>query len=166
MRRCVTFLIIIISMITYPFAYPARPTQDEAFQDNTSVRSQQSIPTSGMAPRMSNVVDMLLINANTLQLTDKQRESLSRIPEKYVYPLRRIEADYDIARMKINSLMQDPEFDTTQAKEETKILQETALEMSYMSIEAIAEIRNIVGLENFKKILSLTKKIKINNKTI
>jgi len=155
MSRLFTFFIIITSMITSSFIYPARTEQNESLQDITRMKNKQSIPTSGMAPRMSNVVDMLLIDANTLQLTDTQKKSLSMIPEKYVYPLRKIEADYDIARMKINNLMQDPEFDPTKAKKETKILQETALEMSYMSIEAIAEIRNIVGLDNFKTILSM-----------
>ncbi len=155
MSKVFAFCIIITSMILCSFAYPASPELNASFQDNSSLRNKQSIPTSGMAPRMSNVVDMLLMNANTLQLTDTQKKSLSKIPDKYVYTLRRKEADYDIARMKINNLMQDPEFDTTQAKEETKILQETALEMSYISIDAIAEIRNIVGLENFKTILSM-----------
>lgn len=155
MNRSVACFLIIISMISSSFAYPAIPQQDESFQSSTNSKDEKAVSTSGMAPRMSNVVDMLLINANTLQLTDKQRESLSMIPEKYVYPLRKIEADYDIARMKINNLMQDPEFDTKQTKAETKILQETALKMSYISIDAIAEIRSIVGPENFKTILSM-----------
>ncbi len=155
MSRFATFLIIITSVISYSFAYSAMPQQDESFQNNSSSKVKESIPTTGMAPRMSSVVDKLLINANSLQLTEKQKKSLSMIPDKYVYPLRRIEADYDIARMKINNLMQDPNFDITQVKEETKLLQETALKMAYMSIDAIAEIRSIVGLENFKKILSM-----------
>lgn len=155
MSRFATFLIIITSVISYSFAYPAMPQQDESFQNNSSSKVKESIPTTGMAPRMSSVVDKLLINANSLQLTEKQKKSLSMIPDKYVYPLRRIEADYDIARMKINNLMQDPNFDITQVKEETKLLQETALKMAYMSIDAIAEIRSIVGLENFKIILSM-----------
>lgn len=155
MSRFATFLIIITSVISYSFAYSAMPQQDESFQNNSSSKVKESIPTTGMAPRMSSVVDKLLINANSLQLTEKQKKSLSMIPDKYVYPLRRIEADYDIARMKINNLMQDPNFDITQVKEETKLLQETALKMAYMSIDAIAEIRSIVGLENFKIILSM-----------
>ena len=155
MSRFATFLIIITSVISYSFAYSAMPQQDESFQNNSSSKVKESIPTTGMAPRMSSVVDKLLINANSLQLPEKQKKSLSMIPDKYVYPLRRIEADYDIARMKINNLMQDPNFDITQVKEETKLLQETALKMAYMSIDAIAEIRSIVGLENFKIILSM-----------
>ena len=150
-----TFLIIITSMISYSLAYSAIPQQNDSFQRNSSSKVKESIPTSGMAPRMGSVVDKLLINAKTLQLTEEQKKSLSLIPDKYIYPLRKIEADYDIVRMKVANLMQDPDFDATQVKEETKLLQETALKMAYMSIDAIAEIRSIIGLENFKKILSM-----------
>ncbi len=57
--------------------------------------------------------------------------------------------------MKIRSLMQNPNFDVDQVKKETKILEEIAIEMAYMSIDAMAAIRSIVGIENFKTILSM-----------
>lgn len=107
-------------------ASPAISQQDGLDFVSSQPQDRTSIPTSGMAPRMSDVVDKLLINASHLQLTEKQKASLSGIPEKYVYPLRRKEAEYDIARMKINNLMKDPDFDLS-----------------------------IVGLENFKTILSM-----------
>lgn len=136
-------------------ASPAISQQDGLNFISSQPQDRTSIPTSGMAPRMSDVVDKLLTNASHLKLTEKQKTSLSNIPEKYVYPLRKIEAEYDIARMKINKLMKDPDFDLSVAKRETKLLQDVALEMSYLSLDAIAEIRNIVGLENFKTILSM-----------
>ncbi len=155
MSRLIACFLIIASLISYLYAYPARPQQDEAFQNSTGPKDKQSEITGGMAPKMSKVVDKLLTNADTLQLTEKQKESLSMIPDKYVYPLRRKEADYDIARMKVNNLMQDPNFDPAQAKKETKILEETALEMANISIDALAEIRSTIGIENFKTILSM-----------
>lgn len=155
MSRLIVCFVIVLSMISYLYAYPARPQQDEAFQNSTSPKDMQSELTGGMAPKMSKIVDKLLINANTLQLTEKQKELLSMIPDKYIYPLRRKEADYDIARMKVNNLMQDPTFDTAQAKKETKILEETALDMANISIDALAEIRSAIGVENFKTILSM-----------
>ena len=75
MSRFATFLIIITSVISYSFAYSAMPQQDESFQNNSSSKVKESIPTTGMAPRMSSVVDKLLINANSLQLTEKQKKS-------------------------------------------------------------------------------------------
>ncbi len=155
MSRLITCSLIVVSLISYLYAYPARPQQYEAFQNSTGPKDKQSELAGGMAPKMSKIVDALLINANTLQLTEEQKKSLSMIPDKYVYPLRRKEADYDIARMKVNNLMQDPNFDPAQAKKETKILEETALEMANISIDALAEIRTIVGIENFKTILSM-----------
>lgn len=116
MSRFSTFLIIIASMISYPFAYSAIPQQDESFQNNSSSKVQESKPKTGMASSMSGVVDRLLIYANSLELTEEQKNSLSLIPDKYVYPLKRIEADYDIARMKINNLMQNPNFEIAEFK--------------------------------------------------
>lgn len=155
MRRLITCSLIVVSLISYLYAYPARPQQDEAFQNSTGPKDKQSELAGGMAPKMSKVVDNLLINANTLQLTEKQKESLSMIPDKYIYPLRKKEADYDIARMKVNNLMQDPTFNPAQAKKETKRLEETALDMANISIDALAEIRSAIGVENFKTILSM-----------
>jgi len=155
MSRLITCSLIVVSLISYLYAYPARPQQDEAFQNSAGPKDKQSELTGGMAPKMSKIVDKLLINANTLQLTEKQKESLSMIPDKYIYPLRKKEADYDIARMKVNNLMQDPEFDPAQAKKETKILEETALDMANISIDALAGIRSAIGVENFKTTLSM-----------
>ena len=155
MSGLITCFLIIASLISCLYAYPARPQQDEAFQNSTGPKDKPSELTGGMAPKMSKVVDKLLTNADTLQLTEKQRESLSMIPDKYIYPLRRKEADYDIARMKVNNLMQDPNFDPAQAKKETKILEETALDMANISIDALAGIRSAIGVENFKTILSM-----------
>jgi Spy/CpxP family protein refolding chaperone len=155
MSRLITCFLIIASLISYLYAYGAMPQQDEAFQNSAGPKDKQSELTGGMAPKMSKVVDKLLTNAETLQLTEKQKESLSMIPDKYIYPLRKKEADYDIARMKVNNLMQDPNFDIAQVKEETKILEETALDMANISIDAIGEIRSAIGIENFKTILSM-----------
>ena len=155
MSRYIACFLIVLSMISYSFAYPAKPQQNEAFQNITSANNKQAEFTGGTAPSISKVVDQLLNYANTLQLTEQQKESLSAIREKYVYPIAQKEADHYIAIMKVGSLMQDPNFDVDQVKKETKILEEISIEMAYMSIDAIAEIRSIVGIENFKTILSM-----------
>lgn len=155
MSRLIICFLIVVSMISYSYAYPAKPQQDESTQNSTGANNEQAELTGGTAPKISKVIDQLLIYANTLQLTEQQKESLSAIREKYVYPIAKKETDHYIAIMKIRSLMQDPNFDVDQVKKETKILEEIAIEMAYMSIDAMAAIRSIVGIENFKTILSM-----------
>ena len=153
-KRKIYFLAVLLIFLSMQSS-SAISQQDRLDYINSQPHNKTSILKSKTAPRMSAVVDKLLITASQLQLTEKQKTSLSSIPEKYLYPLRRMEAEYDIARMKINNLMKDPDFDLSVVRRETKLLQNVALEMSYLSLDAIAEIRNIIGLENFKTIMSM-----------
>lgn len=155
MSRSSTCLVLVVLMSTYSYADPVRQLQNEQFKTTDTTKDKQNDLSGGMAPKMSKIVDIFLTNAAALQLTEKQKESLSQIREKYLYPLITKEAEYHIAQMKVNNLMRDPNFDTAQAKKETKILEETALEMANISIDALAEIRSVIGIENFKSILSM-----------
>jgi len=109
---------------------------------------------SGMTPLMSKVFHGLIDKAENLDLTEKQREKLALIQEKYVFPLARIEAENLIARMKLVNIIKDPNFDLTEAKKATKTLQESTLERDYMLLNGLVELRKVIGLKNYKKITS------------
>jgi len=121
-----------------------------------TLETQKNIE-SGLTPLMSKVLNSLIIKANTLYLTDKQREELALIQEKYVFSLARKEAEHNISRMKVINIIQEPDFDSAEAKKASEQLKETALEMSYTLIDGLVELRKVIGLENYTKITSRVK---------
>jgi Spy/CpxP family protein refolding chaperone len=126
-----------------------------SFAQNT-LGTQNNVE-SGPMPSMSKILNRLIVKANTLDLTEKQRERLSMIQEKYVFPLAKEEAEYNISRMKVVNIIQDPNFNPAEAKRATKTLKETALEMSDMLIDGLVELRAVIGIENYKMITSRVK---------
>jgi len=88
-----------------------------------------------ITPLMSKVLNLLTIKAKTLDLTEKQKEELDLIQEKYIFPLAIKEAEHNISRMKVVNIIQDPNFDPTEAKR-------------------LVEIRKVIGIENYKMIIS------------
>jgi hypothetical protein len=105
-----------------------------------------------MHPTYSVMVHHIFIKANALNLTDTQRKELAGIPERYIYPMIRKEADLKISHMRIMGMLHDPSFDPAKVKSETKTSNEIKLEMANMAIDALADIRNAIGVENFKKV--------------
>ncbi len=110
----------------------------------------------GMHPMMySMIVHHLLMKANTLDLTDAQKEVLSGVGEKFLYPIVRKEADFKISHMKLMEMLRDPNFDAAKVKAEVKISNDINLEMANLSIDALSEIRKAIGPENFKKAMGM-----------
>jgi hypothetical protein len=98
----------------------------------------------GMHPMIySMIVNHVLMNANTLKLTD--------IQDKYIYPMIRKEADFKISHMKIMNMLQDPNFDPANVKAEVKASNDINLDMANMSVDALAAVRKAIGVENFKQ---------------
>jgi hypothetical protein len=95
------------------------------------------------------------MKTNSLNLTDTQRKQLAGIPERYIYPMIRKEADLKISHMRIMGMLHDPNFDPAKVKSETKASNEIKLEMANMAIDALADIRNAIGIENFKKVAEM-----------
>ena len=106
----------------------------------------------GMHPMIySMIVNHVLMNANTLKLTDVQKKELANVQEKYIYPMIRKEADFKISHMKIMNMLQDPNFDPAKVKAEVKASNDINLDMANMSVDALAAIRKAIGVENFKQ---------------
>lgn len=106
---------------------------------------------------MSKVLEYLLIEAQKMELDNEQRKRLIDVRNKYLVPLIRKEADYNLTRLKVVDMMQNPDFDTEKLKVKTKELKEQAWEMSEIAIDALDEIRDVVGLENFRKLMTIFK---------
>lgn len=103
----------------------------------------------------SMMVHHILIKANSQDLTDTQRKELASIRERYIYPMIRKEADLKISHMRIMGMLHDPNFDPAKVKAEIKTPNEIHIEMANMAIDALADIRNAIGVENFKKIAEM-----------
>lgn len=123
-------------------------------QDSLEIR--QNIE-SGLTPLMSKVLNLLIVKAKILDLTEEQMEGLNLVQEKYVFPLAKKEAENNISRMMVINIIQEPDFDPDEAKKASEKLKQTALEMSYTLINGLVEIREVIGLENYTIITSRVK---------
>ena len=121
-----------------------------------SLETRQNIE-SGLMPLMSKVLNSLIIKANNFYLTEQQREELDLVQEKYVFPLAKKEAENNISRMKVINIIQEPDFNPAEAKKASETLKQTALDMSFMLIDGLVEIRKVIGLENYTIITSRVK---------
>ena len=108
----------------------------------------------GMLSLMSKMLHGLIAKADNLDLTEKQREELALIEEKYVFPLVRKEAENLIASMELVNIIQEPNFDPAEAKKAIKTLQESTLERDYILINGLVGLRKVIGLEDYTKITS------------
>jgi len=157
MRRLIASLFILVSVASLSFAQGM--TQQKQGQMGMMGHGMSGMQGEMMTHMMggmhsmmySMMVQHVLMKANALQLTDTQRKELANIPEKYLYPIVRKEADFRISHMKIMDMLQDPNFDTVKVKAEIKASNDINLEMANMSVDALAAIRKAIGVENFKK---------------
>lgn len=135
MKRIVCIPVVLLLFLSISFA-----------QD--SLETRQNIE-SGLTPLMSKVLDLLIVKAKTLDLTEKQREELGLVQELYVFPLAKKEAEHNISRMMVIKIIQEPDFDPDEAKKASEKLKQTALDMSYTLIDALVQIREVIGLKNY-----------------
>lgn len=96
-----------------------------------------------------------LMNANTLDLTDSQREELNIIKKDYLYPMIQKEAAFRISEMKVMDLLKNPDFNTEEVKSAIKISVNLTLENALTSIDALTAVRHAVGLNNFNKLIGM-----------
>jgi hypothetical protein len=145
MSRLIVSLFILVSVAGLSFA-------QGMMQQKRGQVTMMGRGMSGMHSMMySMMVQHVLMKASTLELTDAQKRELAGIPEKYLYPMVRKEADFRISHMKIMNMLQDPNFDPDKVKAEVKASNDINLEMANMSVDALAAIRKAIGVENFKK---------------
>lgn len=103
----------------------------------------------------SMMVHHALMRAQSLNLTDNQRNRLANVREKFVYPVVRKEADFKISHMKIMDMLHNPNFDPARLKAEIKTSNQLNLEMANTAVEGLSTIRNIIGIENYRKITQM-----------
>lgn len=103
------------------------------------------------------LLEYYLIQANNLEITDDQRKGLSDLPKKYIYPMTIKNAEYEISVLDVVDILTNPNFNTDELKSALKKSKAQALEMSLLSVDAIDEIRQIIGLDNFTIIMNSMK---------
>ena len=106
---------------------------------------------------MVQLIEFYLNKSSKMNLTDNQRDKLSNISKKYIYPLTITEAEFKLSRIKVSELVTNPNFNADEVKLEIKNSKNLALEMSLTSVDAINEIREIIGIENFETIMESMK---------
>ena len=151
MRTLITSLVILVFSSCILFAQNMMKQPEE--QDKGP--GNQMGMTIKLPPMMSNIVQDILTKASSLDLSDSQEKELSAILEKYVFPMIRNESDFKIYNMKVNDILKDPNFDPEKVKAEMKVLEEFSIKEINMAIDAIAAIRDVIGIDNFKVVMGM-----------
>jgi len=157
MRRLVTSLVILICFAGLSFGQSLMQEKGKQGDGQKGMGKdmngiQGEIKVKG-PPMMSKIVQDFLNKASSLDLTETQKKELSKIREKYVYALVRNEGDYKVAHMKVNDMLMNPEFVPKNVKAEIKALLEFSLEEVNTAIDAIAALRDVIGVENLKVVM-------------
>ncbi|MAT38728.1 MAG: hypothetical protein CL946_03910 [Ectothiorhodospiraceae bacterium] len=101
------------------------------------------------------MVHHILMKANTLDLTEGQKNELEVIKEKYLYPMVQKEADFKISHMKTMDMLHDPNFDAEKLRSEIKISNQINLDLSDMMIDALTSIRKAIGLDDYEQMIKM-----------
>jgi len=102
---------------------------------------------------ITQLLEYLLIQSSKLDLTDDQKKKLSNLPKKYIYNLTIKEGEYELSVLNVVEILTNPNFNVAELKSALRNSKAKAIEMSLISVDAIDEIRQIIGIENFKMIL-------------
>lgn len=151
MNRILALLILFTFITTPLFAQNMMDKKGQMMETDGYKKSHMKMRSHhGMYTMMLN---RAIIKAGNLELSDKQDKEIEKIEENYLYPSVKKEADFRIAHMKLMKGIHDPEFDSDDLKQQISKANSISVELANMYIDGLAELRRVVGLENFKKIV-------------
>lgn len=146
MKQLFKMLLILLCLTSFSFA-------QQVIQENDYHKDEPETMKKKVESYV--LVQYFLMNANTLDLTDSQREKLNNIKKDYLYPMIQKEANFRISEMKVMDLLKKPDFNTEELKSAIQMSINHTLENALLSIDALDAIRNAVGIDNFNKLIKL-----------
>ncbi len=163
MKRLIGFVLVLMCLASLSFAQqmPEQETrQGQQMMDMGNMmekmKGMKDHMKSGMHSTMyTMMIHHILIETNTLDINEAQKNELSAIKEKYLYPIVQKEADFKISHMKIMDMLHDPNFDAEKLRSEIKISNQINLDLSDMMIDALTSIRKAIGLDNYEQIMKM-----------
>ncbi len=146
----ILFKMLLISLCLNSFSFA-----QQVIQQNDDHKGE--VETMKMKKRVKSyvLVQYFLINASALDLTDSQRQDLDNVKKDYLDPMIQKEADFRISEVKVMDMLKETDFDPGKVKLAIEISINLTLENALMSIDALAAIRNAVGLDNFNKLIEM-----------
>lgn len=146
MKQLFKMLLILLCFTSFSFA-------QQVIQENDYHKDEPKTMKKKVESYV--LVQYFLMNANTLDLKDSQREKLNNIKKDYLYPMIQKEANFRISEMKVMDLLKKPDFNTDKLKSAIQMSINLTLENALLSIDALDAIRNAVGIDNFNKLIKL-----------
>lgn len=95
------------------------------------------------------MVQHFIMNAEKMDLTYSQRQKLDNIKQEYLYPMIQNEAEFQISEMNVMDLLRQQDFEPEKIKSAIQKSINITLQNALMSIDALAAIREAVGIDNF-----------------
>jgi len=145
MKRLIISVLVLMCFANLSFA--------QQMTEHETGQGQQMMDMGKMKKKMKG--NHILMKANTLDLTEGQKNELEVIKEKYLYPMVQKEADFKISHMKTMDMLHDPNFDAEKLRSEIKISNQINLDLSDMMIDALTSIRKAIGLDDYEQMIKM-----------
>lgn len=112
----------------------------------------------GENPWFHHGVSMTLMNAEKLGLSDKQKEQLEDLKDKYTKEIIRQDAERQIAEMDMDKILKADDTDLSKVKDALKKVEGIETQIRYIRIEAFTEARKVLTEEQKGKLKKLMEK--------
>lgn len=112
----------------------------------------------GENPWFHHGVSMTLMNAEKLGLSDKQKDQLEDLKDKYTKEIIRQDAERQIAEMDVDALLKGDVIDLVKVKDALKKVEGIETQIRYIRIEAFTEARKVLTDDQRKKLKELMEK--------
>jgi|GEM_PF-1809829 len=145
MKRSLILVLILFTLTSFSFA-------EKAIQENNDFKYQETKLKKKTRVESYILVQEFLLYANTLDLTDSQRQELDSVKEDYLYPMIQNEVDFQISEMRVSDMLKAPNFDPEKIKKAIEISIKLTRENAIMTVDALDAIRKAVGIDNFNKV--------------
>lgn len=112
----------------------------------------------GENPWFHHGVSMTLMNAEKLGLSDKQKEQLEDLKDKYTKEIIRQDAERQISEMDLDKILKADDTDLAKVKDALKKVEGIETQIRYIRIEAFTEARKVLTEEQKGKLKNLMEK--------
>lgn len=112
----------------------------------------------GENPWFHHGVSMTLMNAEKLGLSDKQKEQLEDLKDKYTKEIIRQDAERQISEMDMDKILKADDTDLSKVKDALKKVEGIETQIRYIRIEAFTEARKVLTEEQKGKLKKLMEK--------
>lgn len=153
MKKVLIALLLVTSLSTYSQADERRGMMGEHLGE-----MMKGMMGMGGNPWFHHGVSLTLMNSEKLGLSDKQKDQLDDLRDKYTKDIIRQDAERQIAEMDLEKILKADDIDLSKVKDALKKTEGIETQIRYIRIEAFVEARKVLTDEQRGKLKKLMEK--------